>query len=401
VRFLSYNANGRAHRDRLERLIDGVASTARAAREPQFGAEPHPACTGSRFLGCELFDLRFNRFRMTRRRSGTNWSQLRSLIESSLSQRPGFQKNFRLEEKIQTLGEGLFHKNYAFEAGDQELVLRLEKVESGFRNRTEAAAAVRREVKTLQTLQSLEFPFAVPELICLVTDDSGETVDLIESAVAGLPLNGFLHRFETESHLKTIAQVASAVHSLPKSKFPHLESRSDSRTHVLEELNVLPGSLFQPFGEAALARQWIMRNLPASRASTFLHGDLLPQNLLLTIGDDPENVLGGDPELAVVDRECAQIGDAAYDLAIVTRGVRRPFGLKNGLPRFVSLYNEEAEQKISPSEVVVHELLLHLLWLAESQTENRPGGHGPEHYADLLVSILRRALALDVNKSQT
>jgi hypothetical protein len=39
--------------------------------------------------------------------------------------------------------------------------------------------------------------------------------------------------------------------------------------------------------------------------------------------------------------------------------------------------NEAAEQEIPPSAVVVHELLLHLHWLAESQTENRPGGHAP------------------------
>lgn len=122
-----------------------------------------------------------------------------------------------------------------------------------------------------------------------------------------------------------------------------------------------------------------------------MHGDLLPQNLLFTIPDDRE--------IAVVDWECAQIGDAAYDLAIVTRGVRRPLGVANGLHRLVFFYNEAAEQQISPSAVVAHELLLHLRWLAESQTENRSGGHGPEHYADLLGSILRRTLALDANKS--
>ena len=49
--------------------------------------------------------------------------------------------------------------------------------------------------------------------------------------------------------MKAIAQVANAVHSLPKSKFPHLVRRSDNRTDVLEELNVLPGSLFQQFGK--------------------------------------------------------------------------------------------------------------------------------------------------------
>ena len=134
--------------------------------------------------------------------------------------------------------------------------------------------------------------------------------------------------------------------------------------------------------------------LAEARTSTVLHGDLLPQNLLFTIPDDRE--------IAVVDWECAQIGDAACDLAIVTRGVRRPLGVANGLQRLVFFYNEAAEQKISPSAVVVHELLLHLHWLAESQTEkNRPGGHGPEHYSDLLGSILRRTLALDANKSQT
>jgi hypothetical protein len=145
--------------------------------------------------------------------------------------------------------------------------------------------------------------------------------------------------------------------------------------------------------EAAMVREWILRNLPEGRTSTVLHGDLLPQNLLFAIPDDRD--------IAVVDWECAQIGDAAYDLAIVTRGVRRPFGVANGLQRLVLFYNEAAEQKISPSAVVVHELLLHLHWLAESQTENRPGGHGPEHYSNLLGSILRRALALDANKSQT
>ena len=113
-----------------------------------------------------------------------------------------------------------------------------------------------------------------------------------------------------------------------------------------------------------------------------MHGDLLPQNLLFTIPDDRE--------IAVVDWECAQIGDAAYDLAIVTRGVRiRPLGVANGLHRLVFFYNEAAEQQISPSAVVAHELLLHLRWLAESQTENRSGVHGPEHYADLLGSIFK------------
>jgi hypothetical protein len=46
---------------------------------------------------------------------------------------------------------------------------------------------LRREAKTLHSLRSLNLPFIVPELICLVNDESGETVGLIESAVDGVP----------------------------------------------------------------------------------------------------------------------------------------------------------------------------------------------------------------------
>jgi len=44
--------------------------------------------------------------------------------------------------------------------------------------------------------------------------------------------------------------------------------------------------------------------------------------------------------------------------------------------------------------VVVHKVLLHLHWLAEAveaKTKNRFGGHAPEHCANLLGGILRRA----------
>jgi hypothetical protein len=58
--------------------------------------------------------------------------------------------------------------------------------------------------------------------------------------------------------------------------------------------------------------------------------------------------------------------------------------------RLVLSYNEAAEQKISPPAMVVHELLLHLHWLAESQTEHWPGGHSPEHYANVLAGLLGR-----------
>jgi aminoglycoside phosphotransferase (APT) family kinase protein len=183
-----------------------------------------------------------------------------------------------------------------------------------------------------------------------------------------------------------IAKVAVAVHMLPKSDFMHLRRRADSRAHIIELLQDLPSSLFEQFEEAVSARDWILNHLPEERPSAVLHGDLLPQNLLF------DHSKSG--KIAVIDWECAQIGDPAYDLAIVTRGLRKPLGVMDGLRRLVELYNQAVEQKIPFSAVIVHELLLHLNWMAEAaenRAKNRFGGHGPEHYAALLGGILRRA----------
>jgi hypothetical protein len=46
------------------------------------------------------------------------------------------------------------------------------------------------------------------------------------------------------------------------------------------------------------------------------------------------------------------------------------------------------------SAVIVHELWLHLNWMAkaaENRAKNRLGEHGPEHYAAPLGGVLRRA----------
>ena len=325
---------------------------------------------------------------MTRRRSGTNWSWLRWLIEFNLRQHAGFQQNFRLEEKIRWLGTGLFHENYLFEASSKPLVLRLGTVKRGLQTRCEAVASLRREAKTLCALRTFNLPFMVPELICLVNNESGETVGLIESAVDGMPLSLLVKGRDPEAPLRIIARVATEVHALAESEFTHLAQHVDSQSHVLANLNALPGPLFEEFAEAANARDWILGQLPHDRASTLLHGDLLPQNLLF---EDWEN-----HQAAVVDWECAKIGDPAYDLAIVTRGIREPLGVPGGLHRLVEFYNETAERKISANAVVVHEVLLHLKWMAEAaeaKAKNRFGGHGPEHYANLLGGILRRVRA--------
>src|SRR5260221_14033582 len=100
--------------------------------------------------------------------SGPNWSYLRWLIESNLRRQPGFTKGFRLNERLQKLGQGLFNWNYLFESSGQLLVLGLAKVERGLRTQKEAVAHVNREAATLQSLRRLSCPDASPRLIRMV-----------------------------------------------------------------------------------------------------------------------------------------------------------------------------------------------------------------------------------------
>jgi hypothetical protein len=52
------------------------------------------------------------------------------------------------------------------------------------------------------------------------------------------------------------------------------------------------------------------------------------------------------------------LGDPAYDLAIVTRGARRPFKIESGLRRLLDAYASHAPRPMQASEVRMHELCL-------------------------------------------
>ena len=67
-------------------------------------------------------------------------------------------------------------------------------------------------------------------------------------------------------------------------------------------------------------------HLPPATPSALLHGDLLGQNILFSLDGEP---------LGLIDWEQTELGDPAYDLAIVTRGVKRPFKVSGGLDLLV------------------------------------------------------------------
>ena len=83
--------------------------------------------------------------------------------------------------------------------------------------------------------------------------------------------------------------------------------------HILTKIDEF--RRFEYVHEIRDAFSWILENLPERRESVLIHGDLLGQNILKTL----------EEEIYVIDWEYAFVGNPAYDLAIVTRGVKNPF----------------------------------------------------------------------------
>ena len=148
------------------------------------------------------------------------------------------------------------------------------------------------------------------------------------------------------------------------------------RSHAEELLRVFD-ELEGP--EAEPAREWAVQHLPPDQAAVLIHGDLLGQNILVFPDEDP----------AVIDWEFCRMGDPAYDLAIVTRGVRRPFQMDRGLDRLLDAYAAAGGDPILRPEVHFYELCLAARWYLEALQGT--GSEPPEQTLARLGSILRRA----------
>ena len=105
------------------------------------------------------------------------------------------------------------------------------------------------------------------------------------------------------------------------------------------------------------------------------------QNLLLSLEGEP---------IGILDWGEARIGDPAYDLAIVTRGVRKPFGTPNGLNKLLQAYNARSEIQLRASDVQLYELCL---LAGYCKAADRDYGRGSPHakiQENMLASFIRR-----------
>ncbi len=334
---------------------------------------------------------------MSRRyRQRIDWYWIKNIITESLNQSGIFAGRANVAGKIERMESGIYHDNYCFriegegvtpEWSEKALVLRLSTRKNNDRTNAEAVQYVRREVQTLRAVKASGFKYQTPEVVCMVCDEGEGAAGFIETRVWGAPLTFFKKSIYEDNLLPCISQVAAAVHQLQPKLFRHLDAYPDSRIHVLKLLGGLSSEVFAQYPAAYRAREWILSRLPEKRPSVVLHGDLLPQNLIC--GD-----FKGEWRTSVVDWEFAEIGDPAYDLAIVTRGDKKVEGKKNGLKILLNAYIDAGGVEISMADVRIHELLLVIKWLWDSEETRRQGrhyGHGPDYYEQKLESVLCRA----------
>jgi len=235
-----------------------------------------------------------------------------------------------------------------------------------------------KEPALLERLAALDLPFAVPKW-ALTVAESGRQV-LVRELLRGAPLDLRVGRQGSVKPWMVVAEIAAMIHSIDieavKDLAPFHPSRRAHALACIGEITEIQGELVT---DAALA--WMLANLPQEEPPRFLHGDLLGQNILFDFFDP-------DQPVGVVDWEFSSVGDPAYDLAIVTRGARRPFKMADGLDRLLHAYREAGGASITRTEVHLYELYLVAGFYRDALKGEHP--HPPEQVLGQLRGLLKR-----------
>lgn len=229
---------------------------------------------------------------------------------------------------------------------------------------------VHREARVLAWLGSRIRGVRVPRVVALVGDRPAPI--LVESFVPGLVVDLRVGKFLSEPW-ETVARVAAAIHRIeaPPAHVAPPRSRSRHRAELLEEL--FPDGEEEP-GPLADAYAWMRERVDRPGAGVLLHGDLLGHNLRLFPGD----------ETGVIDWEHTEIGDPAHELAIVTRGRRRPHQWPDGRARLLAAYQREGGIEVTVDDLRFFELALNVRWVQQDPP-------GAREYRYAVARLLRSA----------
>jgi aminoglycoside phosphotransferase (APT) family kinase protein len=213
----------------------------------------------------------------------------------------------------------------------------------------------------------------VPTVTATVPTTGGHAV--VRPYLEGIPLDLRAGHQTSVRPWEIVAHVAAAIHSIESIGVAGLRGHETRRAHAASEISVLQG-----LPELSEAERWALAHLPEEEPATLIHGDLLGQNILLHPDKPP----------GVIDWEYAMRGDPAYDLAIVTRGVRRPFQIERGLGRLLDAYAASGLRRIAAAAVHVYELCLAGRWYRDA-LEDTSRRELPEQALRRVQNILCRA----------
>lgn len=81
----------------------------------------------------------------------------------------------------------------------------------------------------------------------------------------------------------------------------------------------------------------------------------------------------------------AEVGDPAEDLAIVTRGIRRPFQIDGGRQKVLDSYHERATIEVSADSLRFFELAMLSRWVVDPSAEQ----HDKDPWLNQIERMLR------------
>jgi hypothetical protein len=197
------------------------------------------------------------------------------------------------------------------------------------------------EVRWLAHLRRARLPFAVPRPL-------GATCDgiVVRSFLPGLPA--------PRDRWKDCVRAAAALHQL------RIELEGDRTTRALEALQPLRRSSHPDVLEAV---RWCEQHLPTGPL-VLTHGDLRRQNVLLA---------GSGKAVGVIGWQLVGPGDPGREIAMLTRGARRPFRLGRGLASVVDAYVEAGGARVTEQDVLFHELVMVASAVHETALDHQVG----------------------------
>jgi aminoglycoside phosphotransferase (APT) family kinase protein len=209
---------------------------------------------------------------------------------------------------------------------------------------------VSREAKALRWLDGRLTKVRTPKVVALI-DADGDRI-LVETFVGGVEADLRAGR-QPGRPWELVAEVAAAIHGAPPP--PEFEPRT-RRAHRMDTLAGLEHVVStDELPRRALA--WMREHLGDESSGVLLHGDLLGQNLRIFPDEAP----------GVIDWRFVAVGDPAADLAVVTRGIRRPFQIEGGRDKLLDAYNHRSTIQVDAASLTFFELALLLRWTVDPE----------------------------------